>query len=75
MNKDLFWRVFRRFIRAFIFGGIGAIAVVPYAGGYDIMSLKAWGITLLVAFITGGFMALDKLTRDLNGKRKENLSA
>ncbi len=72
-KKELWLRVFKRFVRAFIFGGISAIAVVPYAGNFDIMSLKTWGIALLVAFRTGGFLALDKLTRDLNGNKKENL--
>lgn len=69
-KKELLLRVLKRFVRAFIFGGISAIAVVPYAGGFDIISFKAWWIMLIVAFLTGGFSALDKLTRDLNGKKQ-----
>lgn len=55
----------KRFLRAFVAGGVSNMAAIV-AVTHDVSNLKdlqAWVFTLAVAFVTGGLLALDKLTR------------
>ncbi len=64
--KQYLWTVFVRFLRAFVAGGIGQIiltlAITPFTLA-TWMDVKKWLVILVVAFITGGVLALDKLLR------------
>lgn len=65
MYKNFLIAVAKRFGRAFVGGGIAQVAAVlvlkPPA--FDWASLQSWLIMLVVSFITGGLLALDKLVR------------
>lgn len=57
--------VLKRFFRAFVAGGLAQMASLVSVS-HDIgtlTELEAWALTLAVAFITGGVLALDKLMR------------
>lgn len=62
---DLVKTVGLRFIRAFVAGGVANMIAIIASNG-SISSLKdgqMWFLSLGVAFITGGLMAIDKLLR------------
>lgn len=66
MTKEFAWAVFKRFIRAFISGGVAQIVIMLTAGGVPVDSwsdLNHWLIVLTVAFVTGGILAIDKILR------------
>jgi len=52
----------KRFLKGFIAGGIAAVVVALKVGGTisSITELKSFGIGLGVAFLTGGFLAIEK---------------
>jgi len=52
-------RVFLRFLRIFVVGGLAALTTIPIAG-YTWKDLQTWLVALIVAFISGGLAALDK---------------
>lgn len=57
--------VIKRFIKGFIAGGIASVALAIDAG-FSITSvndLKQMGWALLVAFVTGGLLSLEKAIR------------
>lgn len=57
--------VLMRFARAFVAGGLSNMLIV-IAANHSISTYKdlnAWIVTLAVACVTGGIMALDKLIR------------
>lgn len=65
MDKNFLIAVAKRFGRAFVGGGIAQVAVVlvTQPSTFDWASLQSWLIMLVVSFITGGLLALDKLVR------------
>ena len=66
MSKEFAWSVFKRFLRAFVSGGAAQLVLMFASGNVAIDSwndFSHWLIVLLVAFITGGVMAIDKLLR------------
>jgi hypothetical protein len=58
-------RAFIRFGKAFIGGGIGAVAVIQPPLSSDPTALVLWGKAFAVAFICGGLLALEKLISQL----------
>ena len=58
-NASLAYRVFLRFLRVFVAGGLGSMATVTMVG-YSWSDFRAWIVALLAAFISGGLAALDK---------------
>lgn len=63
MSKEYFLSVAKRFLRAFISGGLASIVLVPALTGFSLEELKTWALMLVYAFVTGGIMALDKAVR------------
>lgn len=63
MNKEYLLSVAKRFLRAFISGGLASIVLVPTLTGFSLTELKTWALAFVYAFITGGIMALDKAIR------------
>lgn len=65
MDKNLWIAVAKRFGRAFVGGGIAQVAavLVLQPPAFDLASLQSWLVMLVVSFVTGGLMALDKLLR------------
>ena len=66
MSKEFAWSVFKRFLRAFVSGGAAQLVLMFASGNVAIDSwndFSHWLMVLLVAFITGGVMAIDKLLR------------
>lgn len=65
MGKDFWIAVAKRFLRAFVGGGLAQVAVVAIVQppSFDWASLQSWLVMLIVSFITGGLLALDKLVR------------
>lgn len=55
-------RVFMRFIKVFLSGGLASLTVslAQTPTFTDWMSVKTWGTTLLIAFLAGGIAALEK---------------
>jgi len=60
--KSLAFRVFLRYLRVFVAGGIATMATVVISG-YSINDFKTYLIALLSGFISGGLAALDKALR------------
>lgn len=61
----MYQSVLKRFARAFAFGGIANMAAIV-AVTKDVSNVSDWDtwfFSLVVAFVTGGIMALDKLVR------------
>lgn len=54
--------VLKRFLKAFLSGGAGALSVALVAAPSltTLASLKMWLSTLAVAFISGGLLAIEK---------------
>lgn len=65
MDKNFWIAVAKRFGRAFVGGGIAQVAavLVLQPAAFDWASLQSWLVMLVVSFVTGGLMALDKLVR------------
>ena len=65
MDKNFWIAVAKRFGRAFVGGGIAQVAavLVMQPAAFDWASLQSWLVMLVVSFVTGGLMALDKLVR------------
>lgn len=65
MDKNFWIAVAKRFGRAFVSGGIAQVAavLVLQPAAFDWASLQSWLVMLVVSFVTGGLMALDKLVR------------
>lgn len=65
MGKDFLIAVAKRFGRAFVGGGIAQVAAVLVVRppAFDLASLQSWLVMLIVSFVTGGLLALDKLVR------------
>jgi len=55
-------RVFLRFLRVFVIGGLSAVITIPITG-YTWKDLQTWIVALVAAFISGGLAALDKALR------------
>lgn len=57
--------IIKRFGRAFVSGGLGALVVAlsTSPGLATLGDLKVWLTTLAIAFLAGGISALDKLAR------------
>lgn len=62
--KSLAFRVFLRFGRAFLAGGLAALFTVSALPGYTLADLRVWVLTLIIAFVTGGLQGLDKFVRE-----------
>jgi len=60
--KSLAFRVFLRYLRVFVAGGIATMATVVISG-YSLNDFKTYLIALLSGFISGGLAALDKALR------------
>lgn len=66
MNRQYLWAVFVRFLRAFTAGGFAQICITLATNPFSLTTwedLRKWAVILIVAFISGGAMALDKLLR------------
>jgi hypothetical protein len=64
MDKAFAWAVVKRFVRAFITGGVAqAVIICSTSAPGTWEDFGRWLLVLLVAFLTGGIMALDKLLR------------
>ena len=63
MDKAYLLSVAKRFLRAFISGGLASVVLVPVLTGFSVAELKTWALAFVYAFITGGIMALDKAVR------------
>lgn len=65
MDKNFWIAVAKRFGRAFVGGGIAQVAavLVMQPAAFDWASLQSWLVMLVVSFVTGGLLALDKLLR------------
>jgi len=71
----MFKIIFARFLRGFVAGAVGAVALLSPAAIQDFKNLTSWLTLLLIAVIqggiTGGILALDKYLRttpiDQNG--------
>lgn len=65
MDKDYIYSLIKRFLRSFIAGGIASL--IPILTTTPIENImenpQILLYSLLVAFITGGIMAIDKLVR------------
>jgi len=60
--KSLAFRVFLRYLRVFVAGGIATMATVVISG-YSLNDFKTYLVALLSGFISGGLAALDKALR------------
>ena len=60
----LWQRVLLRGGRAFVAGGLSSLVVILAQAPAQIDHLKPWIMSLVIAFIAGGLMSLDKLLRD-----------
>ena len=61
-NKSYILAVIRRFAKAFIGGGIASVLVILYqTPTVDVLKdTNTWIATLIIAFFTGGLLALEK---------------
>ena len=65
MTKEQFFIIAKRFIRGFLAAGIASVTA-SLAAGVTVTSLedlKKLGLSLAVAFISGGLLSADKLIR------------
>lgn len=60
--KSLAFRVFLRYLRVFVAGGIATMAAVTL-NGFSFKDLETYLVSLIGAFIAGGLAALDKALR------------
>ncbi len=65
MNQQFVLIIIRRFAKAFIAGGVASILVqLAQVPNFATLSeLKPWLISLAVAFVSGGLMALEKASQ------------
>lgn len=70
MNKVFILTIAKRFLKAFLAGGLTSLTVQlansPQPGFNSLGELKVWGVTLAYAFIVGGILALEKASRWTN---------
>lgn len=73
--KQIIKRALNRFLRGFVAGGIGAMALITPVGIESFTDISNWLVALLLAgtvgAISGGLQALDKYWRDLKEEVKE----
>jgi|GEM_PF-2651926 len=62
LQKTLNSEIAKRFVRAFIGGGLAAVLAAMEAGA-NILQPKAYVVIIVTAFLTGGFLAADKWIR------------
>lgn len=64
--KEQAIRLAKRFARAFVAGGVAAVATFLATGTQmsDFKDFDVFAVPLTMAFVTGGLMAIDKLLRD-----------
>ena len=66
MDKKFYIAIALRFLRVFVSAGIAQIlamlAITPLTS-FEPEVLKKWAIGLIIAFLSGGFAALDKAIR------------
>lgn len=57
--------IIKRFLKGFLAGGLSSVVVILNAGVTisSIADLKQFAVSLLLAFMTGGILALDKALR------------
>lgn len=65
MNKEQFFIIAKRFLRGFLAAGIASVSATLAAGVTvtSLEDLKKLGLSLAVAFISGGLLSIDKLVR------------
>ncbi len=63
MNQSKFWTIFKRYGRAFVAGGLSAMVVLIPANISGVEGLDKLGISLGIAFLSGGILALEKALR------------
>ena len=63
MNKEFFKIVLNRFTKGFISGGLASITVIltTHQIPVDNNGLKTWLISDVIAFVTGGLLAVEKM--------------
>ncbi len=62
--KSFFQMMSMRFIRGFIAGGFGSMAMLMSSGQVDILTnYKAWIFSFISGAVTGAVMAVDKWLR------------
>lgn len=68
MNKQFIIIILKRFAKAFLAGGCASLTVqlAMTPSIVDFNSLKPWLLSLAVAFISGGLMAIEKATQGFN---------
>lgn len=73
--KQIIKRALNRFLRGFIAGGVGAMALITPVGIQNFNDISSWLVALLLAgtvgAISGGLQALDKYIRDSKNEIKE----
>ena len=73
--KQIIKRALNRFLRGFVAGGIGAMALITPVGIESFTDISNWLVALLLAgtvgAISGGLQALDKYWRDLKEEVKK----
>jgi len=73
--NEIIKRALNRFLRGFIAGGVGAMALITPVGIQNFNDISSWLVALLLAgivgAISGGLQALDKYWRDLKEEVKE----
>mgnify|MGYP001103299743 CR=1 FL=1 len=66
--KQIIKSALMRFLRGFVAGGIGAMALITPVGIQNFNDISSWLVALLLAgivgAISGGLQALDKYFRD-----------
>lgn len=73
--KQIIKRALNRFLRGFIAGGVGAMALITPVGIQNFNDISSWLVALLLAgtvgAISGGLQALDKYIRDSKNEVRE----
>lgn len=73
--KQIIKSALMRFLRGFIAGGVGAMALILPVGIQNFEDVSGWLIAMLLAgtvgAISGGLQALDKYIRDSKNEVKE----
>jgi len=67
IQDSLWFHVFMRFVRVFVFAGIAQASIVLAAtplSSFNPDELKQWIGILVTAFVSGGIAAIDKAIRD-----------
>ena len=73
--NEIIKRALNRFLRGFIAGGVGAMALILPVGIQNFEDVSSWLIAMLLAgtvgAISGGLQALDKYIRDSKNEVRE----